>query len=168
MIKLEFILTWTSLAAETLLRMHLKARTSFNDWFWNIRKTEPFKRLLHDINKPNITTWLNWRMETDSYAGLTKGSRCWRQKFTEMGLQSTIHYLNDRQILLLCFCHLIHRKGCKKKKKEKKNSTTNWRIKDKFDIWCFIPGIFSITSQIFLKSGLFSVNFETESSLVPS
>lgn len=91
MTKLEFILTWTTLAAETLLRMHLKARTSFNDWFWNIRKTEPFKRLLHDINKPTITTWLNWRMETDSYAGLTKGSRCWRQKFTEMGLQSTIN-----------------------------------------------------------------------------
>lgn len=124
MIKLEFILTWTTLAAETLLRMHLKVRTSFNDWFWNIRKTEPFKRLLHDINKPTITTWLNWRMETDSYAGLTKGSRCWRQKFTEMGLQSTInihdHYLNNRQILLLCFCHLIHRKGCKKKKRKKK------------------------------------------------
>lgn len=67
----------------------------------------------------------------------------------------TIHYLNNRQILLLCFCHLIHRKGCKKKKR-KKNSTTNWRIKDKFDIWCFIPGIFfNYESNFFKKWPLF-------------
>ena len=151
--------------------MHLKARTSFNDWFWNIRKTEPFKRLLHDINKPTITTWLNWRMETDSYAGLTKGSRCWRRKFTEMGLQSTINIhdpLFKQSTNFIALFLSFNPSERLQKKKKKKNSTTNWRIKDKFDIWCFIPGIFSITSQIFLKSGLFSVNFETESSLVPS
>ena len=127
MIKLEFILTWTSLAAETLLRMHLKARTSFNDWFWNIRKTG----LLHDINKPTITTWLNWRMETDSTEGWKLTRMPGWQKVVAVDDKSslkwdysrrsiyTMHYLNNRQILLLCFCHLIHRKGCKKKEEKK-------------------------------------------------
>ena len=79
----------------------------------------------------------------------------------------TIHYLNNRQILLLCFCHLIHRKGCKKKKRKKTpRQIEELRTNLIYDV-SYLE-FFSITSQIFLKSGLFSVNFETESSLVPS
>lgn len=80
----------------------------------------------------------------------------------------TIHYLNNRQILLLCFCHLIHRKGCKKKKKEKKTQRQIEELRTNLIYDVSYLEFFSITSQIFLKSGLFSVNFETESSLVPS